>query len=79
MNKKANLSVDLKRVSNFLMASNDSLVDSVLDKAMKMYQNLDTKVGRVDLDVWLKMIKDRVGGREKAAERALMASAVLSA
>ncbi len=77
MNQKDNLSVDLKRISSFLMAENDSLVDSVLSKAMEMYQDLDVVVGRVSLNQWLQMIKERVGGREKAAERALMASAVL--
>ena len=77
MNQKDNLSVDLKRISSFLMAENDSLVDSVLSKAMEMYQDLDVVVGRVSLNQWLQLIKERVGGREKAAERALMASAVL--
>ena len=75
---KANLSVDLKRVGSFLMQENDALVDSVLDKNLEMYQDLQIKIGKVDLNQWLRMIKDRVGGREKAAERALMASAILA-
>lgn len=75
---KANLSVDLKRVGSFLMQENDALVDSILDKNLEMYQDLQIKIGKVDLNQWLRMIKDRVGGREKAAERALMASAILA-
>ena len=75
---KANLSIDLKRVGSFLMQENDALVDSILDKNLEMYQDLQIKIGKVDLNQWLRMIKDRVGGREKAAERALMASAILA-
>lgn len=78
MNEKHNLSVDLKRISAWIMQGRDGLVDSILVKDMKMYKDLDVKIGRVELDKWLKMIKDRVGGKEQAAERALTASVILA-
>lgn len=78
MNDRLNLSVDLKRVCAWLLQGSDDLVDSILVKDMKMYKDLDVKIGRVELDKWLKMIKDRVGGKEQAAERALTASVILA-
>lgn len=78
MNDRLNLSVDLRRICIWILRGNDELVDSMLEKDMKMAKNLEVKIGRETIQSWLMMIKDRVGGRERTAERALTASVILS-
>ena len=73
-----NLATDLRRVCLWIFKGSDDLADKTLEKNIKMYQNLNLRIGKVMIDDWLKMIIKRVGGREKSAERALTASVILS-
>ena len=77
MSDKMNLSTDLRRVSLWILSKSDELANNVLKRDIDMYKNLDIKIGRVSIDNWLKIILDRVDGREKAAERALTAAVIL--
>ena len=78
MNDKLNLSVDLRRVCSWILKERDDLVDKMLDRDIKLYSDKNYKVGNYRIDEWLVMIKNRMGGREQAAERALTASVILA-
>jgi len=77
MNDKHNLAMDLKRICSWILQGSDELVDRVLDRDIKLYSQLDIKIGKFSIVDWLVMIKNRSGGKEASAERALTAAAIL--
>lgn len=77
MNDIANLSVDLRRISNWLQSGNFDLARKFLVRDIEHYGSLQIDVGKMRLKRMLEMMLDLDGGREKAAERAMTASIIL--
>ena len=78
MNDKKNLAVDLRRICLWLVKGNDKLADQFLRRDIKLYKDMDVKIGKTKIGDWLELIINRSDGQEKAAERALTAAAILS-
>ena len=78
MNDKQNLSADLMRIGEWIYRSEDDLANRFLIRDQQLYDELKVKIGKWSLNHWLKLIENRIGGREQAAERALTAAAILA-
>lgn len=76
-NDYAKLSTDLRRVSNWIYHGNFKLSKKMIKIAQNKYK-IDDRVGCFE-NIWdeIKKIKLVVGGRLKAAERALTLSSML--
>ena len=73
----ANLSTDLRRISNWCYYGKVSLVNQVLDRTKVIY-NIDKRQGPYE-DIWVEIekIKLQEGGKMKAADRATTLSSIL--
>ncbi len=78
MSQKMDLATDLRRVSLWIVRGSDELANKILEDDLERYEDLKIKIGKVSIGEWLRMILDRVGGKDKSAERALTASVILS-
>jgi hypothetical protein len=79
MSDLAKLSADLMRVGEFLSQGREDLADRFLARDIKLYGDLDQRIGRYGLKEWLRLIELRQGGVERAAERAMTAGVVMLA
>jgi len=77
MNDKHNLAMDLRRICVWILQGSDELADRVLEKDIKLYGQLKVKIGKINIQDWLTMIRIRKNGKKATAERALTAAEIL--
>lgn len=77
-NQIARLSTDLRRVSYFILDDEINLARKFIEKNLSHLDNIEISIGKHTLVETLKLIKNLEGGKEKAAERAMTASIILT-
>jgi len=78
MSDRLNLSADLMRIGGWIYQGKDELAARFLDRDIRLYSKMNVKIGNETVGVWLDKIKNRLGGRVRAAERALTAGVILA-